>query len=239
YESDELVFHVDPSTGLNFQGKVSDLSQISRGVFINNMLYTISDTSVQVHALDNLSQLVAQVALPLPSPPWWWPWWERGWDPPLTVKVVADAKPGGKGKRKPHKHAPAHAVAPAGKKDAHRTAATLTAAPGPKPQLRSWTETNSRGTIREGSKRPSNKERAGVRRGTIADPCNEPLRRAADHASRHWRTGAFLPRPPRHLPPCRRLRLTIWPASPSPLTPARPSPEWSRCSAVRTPPVSR
>jgi inhibitor of cysteine peptidase len=129
YESDELVFHVDPTTGLNFQGKVSDLSQISRGVFINNMLYTISDTSVQVHALDNLSQLVAQVALPAPSPPWWWRWWERGWDPVLPVKVVADGhitKTGGKGRKKggktgktAPKHTPAHVAAPARTNTAH------------------------------------------------------------------------------------------------------------------------
>jgi len=86
YQTNELVFHVDPTSGLEFQGQVSDGSQISRGVFINNMLYTISDTTVQAQALENLSQVVAHAALPLPNYyPWWWRW---GWEPVRTLPVT-------------------------------------------------------------------------------------------------------------------------------------------------------
>ena len=52
------------------------------GVFLNSLDGSISH-------LDNLSQLVAEVSLPAPNPPWWWPWWQQGWDPVLPVKVVA------------------------------------------------------------------------------------------------------------------------------------------------------
>jgi uncharacterized delta-60 repeat protein len=82
-QTDELVFHVDQS-GLAFVGQVSDGAQISRGVFINDMLYTISDVSVEVHALDNLSQQVAQVMLP---PPAYYTWWWRPVETPLPVTV--------------------------------------------------------------------------------------------------------------------------------------------------------
>jgi inhibitor of cysteine peptidase len=152
YQSAELVFHVDPTKGLDFQGQVSDLSQISRGVFINKMLYTISDTSVQVHALGNLSQLVAQVALPLPEPPWWWSWWQKGWTlRQPAVKIVADPKTvttkGGKSGTgdidpKPDKDdhvPPAHHQGTPAQKGVHGStapapqSATLTAAPALQP----------------------------------------------------------------------------------------------------------
>ncbi len=96
YQSSELVFHVD-STGLNYQGRVNDVSTISRGVFINNTLYTISDTSIQVHSLDNLTQLVAQAPLPPPVYYFWWGIWGWRWAnipvQPLTIAVSGDPLP--------------------------------------------------------------------------------------------------------------------------------------------------
>lgn len=90
YQTDQLVFHVDAAAGtLELQGTISDASAIQRGVFIGDKLYSISDTSVQVHALEDLETLVAQVELPAPDySPWWW-----GWDwvvTPLVVRIEAE-----------------------------------------------------------------------------------------------------------------------------------------------------
>jgi hypothetical protein len=84
----QLVFHVGPG-GLEYQGPVNGDSQILRSVFINNMLYTVSETSVQVHALYNLSQLVSQAPLPLPDN---CGWGDRRWGyvEPLRITVVAE-----------------------------------------------------------------------------------------------------------------------------------------------------
>jgi len=74
YQTDLLVFNVDTANGvLNLQGEVSDTSAIQRGVFIGNVLYAISDTSVQAYSLDDLTTLVAQAQLPPPTSIWWWP----------------------------------------------------------------------------------------------------------------------------------------------------------------------
>ncbi len=84
YQSDLLVFHLDPSSGtLSLLGQVSDVSDINRSVFIGNMLYAISDTSVQVESLDDLGTVVAQVQLPAPSYPDW------GWIGPIYPIIIA------------------------------------------------------------------------------------------------------------------------------------------------------
>lgn len=70
--SAQLVFHVDLHQGaLSYLGSVSDSTPISRGVFIGNILYSISQNSVQAHALSNLENLLARVQLPgyVPAPP--------------------------------------------------------------------------------------------------------------------------------------------------------------------------
>jgi len=73
YQNAQLVFHVDLTGGtLSLQGTVTDSSEIQRGVFINNVLYSISDTSVQAHSLDDLTTLIAQVQLPAPTYYGWW-----------------------------------------------------------------------------------------------------------------------------------------------------------------------
>jgi uncharacterized delta-60 repeat protein len=65
---EQLVFHVDLSAGtLSLLGTVTDSSDIHRGVFINDVLYSISDSSVQAHSLGDLGTLIAQVQLPGPQ----------------------------------------------------------------------------------------------------------------------------------------------------------------------------
>src|SRR5262249_25735220 len=88
--SDQLVLHVDADRGtLDLAGEVRDSSPISRGVFIRDMLYSISATSVQVHALDDLNSLVAQVELPGPgySNGWRWGWIVRPIIPIFVIDV--------------------------------------------------------------------------------------------------------------------------------------------------------
>jgi uncharacterized delta-60 repeat protein len=85
--ADQLVLHVDAASGtLTLDGEISDTSSIQRGVFIGSMLYSISDSSVQVHDLGDLTMLVAQVALPgastVPPGP------VQFWDPPMLPPVV-------------------------------------------------------------------------------------------------------------------------------------------------------
>lgn len=64
YYSAQLVCHLDVDWGvLQWQGLVTDDTEIRRGVFVDNLLYSISDTSVQVHCLSDLATPVAQVAL--------------------------------------------------------------------------------------------------------------------------------------------------------------------------------
>jgi uncharacterized delta-60 repeat protein len=76
YQNAQLVFHVDLTAGtLSVLGAVSDASTIHRGVFINDVLYSISDTSVQAHSLNDLTTQIAQVSLPGPAPDYWW--WGR------------------------------------------------------------------------------------------------------------------------------------------------------------------
>jgi uncharacterized secreted protein with C-terminal beta-propeller domain len=80
YGTGQLVFHVDLASGtLSLQGTIGDSSPICRGVFINNVLYSISDTSVQAHSLNDLSTLVAQVQLPERDYYYWW------WRGPIEV----------------------------------------------------------------------------------------------------------------------------------------------------------
>ncbi len=88
YQTDLLVFHLDPAGGtLSLQGEVGDASAIQRGVFIGNMLYAVSSTSVQAFSLNDLStQVGVQVKLPDPVYPDWW-WW--GWGVvPLAIDVT-------------------------------------------------------------------------------------------------------------------------------------------------------
>lgn len=63
--SAQLVFDVDADKGtLRAKGQISDETTIERGVFIGNMLYSISHSSVQVHDVSDLETPVAQVSLP-------------------------------------------------------------------------------------------------------------------------------------------------------------------------------
>jgi hypothetical protein len=99
YQTDEMVFHLDDTGGLQLDGQVSDGSEIQRGVFIGNLLYAVSNASVTVHSLDDLTTLVAQVPLPPPENGSWWPiWWGWWGEPgvlhPLSVTVI-DAARGG------------------------------------------------------------------------------------------------------------------------------------------------
>ncbi len=74
-ETGLLVFHVDVSAGtLDLTGEVTDGSEISRGVFIGNVLYSISNTTVQAQSLDDLSTVVSQVQLPAPVNPYPYGW---------------------------------------------------------------------------------------------------------------------------------------------------------------------
>lgn len=64
YYCSQLVCHVDDTgSALQWQGQITDDSPIQRGVIVNHMLYSISDTSVQVHCLSDLNTLAAQVSL--------------------------------------------------------------------------------------------------------------------------------------------------------------------------------
>jgi uncharacterized delta-60 repeat protein len=78
-----LVFHVDTTSGtLNVRGEISDASPISRSVFIGNMVYVISDTSVQMESLDSIGTQIAQTFLPPPN----WYWWV--WQPPAIILPI-------------------------------------------------------------------------------------------------------------------------------------------------------
>lgn len=69
-QTDLLVFHVDGASGtLELKGTVSDMSAIERGVFIGDVLYSVSKTSVQAHSLNDLDTLISHVPLPVPPNP--------------------------------------------------------------------------------------------------------------------------------------------------------------------------
>jgi inhibitor of cysteine peptidase len=83
YQTGLLVLRVDPAGTLSLQGEVSDASAIQRGVFIGNMLYAASSTSVQAFSLADLNTQVAQVQLPAPVyVNWEW------WGPILSLPIV-------------------------------------------------------------------------------------------------------------------------------------------------------
>jgi uncharacterized secreted protein with C-terminal beta-propeller domain len=88
----QMVFQVDTTNGaLELKGEITDstpaqaglvnpwayYTPLQRSVMIGDALYTISNNSVQVHSLDDLGTLVAQVSLPdpnsTPSPEIWEP----------------------------------------------------------------------------------------------------------------------------------------------------------------------
>ena len=74
-QSDLLVFHIDGTSGtLNLSGQIGDTSPIQRSVFIGNYVYAISDTTVQVYSLDDLTTRVGQVQLP--GTPTGFNWWD-------------------------------------------------------------------------------------------------------------------------------------------------------------------
>ena len=69
---------------LELRGEISDTSDVERSVFIGDMVYAISQTSVQVSSLDDLTTPVAQAELPAPDGyRWWtlpsWPIWRPYW----------------------------------------------------------------------------------------------------------------------------------------------------------------
>jgi uncharacterized secreted protein with C-terminal beta-propeller domain len=94
-QTDLLVFHLDLTQGnLKLQGTVSDTSPIERSVFINQVLYTVSYTSVQAYSLDDLTTPVAQVALPTPQYAPYGGWWIRPIVWGLPVRVLPIVLPG-------------------------------------------------------------------------------------------------------------------------------------------------